>query len=215
MWSIFTTSGLFSCSFNFTPRTKWILQNLASYQGHNRTSVHQMHRALYPAVLLQLHLQNTAYINCHGQQALGILSIGIKACSRSKRRGYFAFNFLMSSFSSQHFLTELLVSLNEWREIACAFSPVETWFQVVINKRKKKMSFILSCIFTSNLYFSLRKHYNKVFRKIVWSSFVAGGILCVSWGKLRRAFLPEATRANFQKNLRISVWLAEAMSFYQ
>lgn len=93
MWIITATSGLFSCSFNFTPRTKWIIQNLASYQGHNQTSVHQMHRALCPAVLLQLHLQNTAYVNCPGQQALGILSTGIKACSTSKTRGCFTLSF--------------------------------------------------------------------------------------------------------------------------
>lgn len=135
MWSIITTSGLFSCSFNFTPRTKWILQNLANYQGHNQTSVHQMHRALYPAVLLQLHLQNTAFVNFHGQQALEIPSTGIKTCSRSKSV-CFAFNLFMSSFTSLHFTTELLVSLKYWREIAGEFSVLETWVQVIVRKRK-------------------------------------------------------------------------------
>lgn len=135
MWNIITTSGLFSCSFNFTPRTKWILQNLANYQGHNQTSVHQMHRALYPAVLLQLHLQNTAFVNFHGQQALEIPSIGIKACSRSRSVG-FGFDIFTSSFTCLHFSTELLVRLKYWREIAGEFSALETWFQVMVKKRK-------------------------------------------------------------------------------
>lgn len=183
MSSIITTSGLFSCSFNFSPRTKWILQNLANYQGHNQTSVHQMHRALYPAVLLQLHLQNTAYVNFHGQQALEILSIGIQACSRSKSVCS-AFNIFMF-FTSPHFSTELLVSLKYWEGNSRWFFT--TGDLVSSYGKEKKMSFISFCIFVLNFYFSLRKYHNQSIQKnslfFLWSWWKSCIVAEENWGE--------------------------------